>query len=86
MKNLQRCENLEIEVKFEKMLVKWNKVSFIISLLISIIGFIVSIANDQELGLLFLPLILFSFITFLVIRIFAEISMSLKIANHNKQN
>lgn len=86
MENLQKCEILGLEVKFEKMLIKWNKISFILSLVIAVVGIIATMVNNQDWGVLFLPLILFFFMSFLLIRVFAEISMSLKISNHNKQN
>ncbi|WP_300796812.1 hypothetical protein [uncultured Bacteroides sp.] len=84
MSNLQMCENLGIEIKFEKMLIKWNKITFILFAIIEVIGIIATLVNSQEFGILFLPLIFVSVVSFLVIRVFAEISMSLKISNENK--
>ncbi len=78
------CENLGIEIKFEKMLIKWNKITFILFAIIEVIGIIATLVNSQEFGILFLPLIFVSVVSFLVIRVFAEISMSLKISNENK--
>lgn len=78
------CENLGIEIKYEKMLIKWNKIAFILFAIIEVVGIIATLVNNQEFGLLFLPLIFVSIVSFLTIRVFAEISMSLKISNENR--
>lgn len=67
MGNLQNCEISGIEVNFEKMLIKWDKVPFVLFSAIAIIGVIATMANSQDWGILFVPLILFFFMPFLII-------------------
>lgn len=85
MKSLKTCENLGIEIKFEKLLIKWNKITFILFVIVEVIGIVATLAQDEEIGLIFFPLIFVSLVSFLSIRVFAEISMSLKILNENKE-
>ncbi len=48
MGNLQNCEISGIEVNFEKMLIKWDKVPFVLFSAIAIIGVIATMANSQD--------------------------------------
>ena len=55
MDNLGKCTNLGIEIKFEKMLIKWNKITFFLFVIIEVVGIVATLINNQEWGILFIP-------------------------------